>query len=129
MVLAVFTGFFGGHRFYAGKTGSAIGMIFTIGGLGLWWVYDCILIAAGEFRDIDDRRIANWEGGHASRRRLGSDDERHRILDSVEDLRSEMFELQERVDFMERMLADVRRHAVLPPPPPPPSPGEGTRVR
>lgn len=119
MVLAVFTGFFGGHRFYAGKTGTAIAMIFTGGGFGLWWAYDCILIAAGEFRDIDDRRIINWEVGDASHHHLGSDDERHRILDSIEDMRSEMFELQERVDFMERMLADVRRQAV--------PPGEGTR--
>jgi TM2 domain len=116
MVLAVFTGFFGGHRFYAGKIGSGIGMIFTLGGFGLWWIYDCILVAAGEFRDIDDRRIVNWERGDASHRRLGSEDERHRLLDSMEDMRSEMFELQERVDFMERMLADVRRHAVPPPP-------------
>ncbi len=119
MVLAVFIGFFGGHRFYAGKVGTAIGMLFTGGGFGLWWAYDCILIAAGEFRDIDNRRIVNWEGGHASDRRLDSDDERHRILDSMEDMRSEMFELQERVDFMERMLADVRRQAV--------PPGERTR--
>lgn len=39
-----FFGAFGGHRFYAGDTGYALGMLFTLGGLGVWTIIDVFLI-------------------------------------------------------------------------------------
>ena len=38
-------GIFGAHRFYAGKVGSGVVMLCTLGGLGLWWLADCVVIA------------------------------------------------------------------------------------
>lgn len=39
-----FFGVVGGHRFYAGDTGYALGMLFTLGGLGVWALIDVFLI-------------------------------------------------------------------------------------
>lgn len=39
-----FTGVLGGHRFYAGSTGIAIGMLLTLGGLGFWTLIDVFFI-------------------------------------------------------------------------------------
>lgn len=39
-----FFGGMGGHRFYMGDTGYALGMFFTLGGLGLWTLIDVFLI-------------------------------------------------------------------------------------
>ena len=61
LLLAWFLGVFGAHRFYVGKTGTAVAMIFTIGGLGVWALIDFIMIAAGSFTDIDGRPITVWD--------------------------------------------------------------------
>lgn len=61
LLLAWFLGAFGAHRFYVGKTGTAVAMIFTIGGLGVWALIDFIMIAAGSFTDIDGRPITVWD--------------------------------------------------------------------
>lgn len=56
-LLCWFLGVFGAHRFYVGKTGSAIAMILTLGGLGIWNFIDWIVILCGEFKDKDGRVI------------------------------------------------------------------------
>lgn len=38
------TGVVGGHRFYLGDTGYALGMLFTLGGFGVWAIIDVFLI-------------------------------------------------------------------------------------
>jgi len=38
--LWLFLGFSGGHRFYLGKPISAVLMLITLGGLGIWWLID-----------------------------------------------------------------------------------------
>lgn len=43
-ILWFFFGGMGGHRFYLGHTGYAIGMLLTFGGLGLWTLIDAFLI-------------------------------------------------------------------------------------
>src|SRR5262245_44678883 len=53
-------GVFGAHRFYSGKIGTGILQAITFGGMGVWWLYDMILVATGEFRDADGRRISAW---------------------------------------------------------------------
>lgn len=40
-----FTGGLGGHRYYMGDIGYALGMTFTLGGLGLWTLIDAFLIS------------------------------------------------------------------------------------
>lgn len=39
-----FTGIIGGHRYYIGDIGYAIGMTLTLGGFGFWAVVDAFLI-------------------------------------------------------------------------------------
>lgn len=65
LLLCFFLGIIGVHRFYVGKIGSGIGQIVTLGGLGIWTLVDLIMIAAGSFRDIDRRKLVNWESSSA----------------------------------------------------------------
>ena len=39
------------HRFYAGKIGTGILMLLTLGGLGIWALIDLIVIATQNFKD------------------------------------------------------------------------------
>jgi TM2 domain-containing membrane protein YozV len=59
-MLALFFGVFGAHRFYVGKTGSAILQLVTLGGLGIWALIDTIIIASGGFTDGNGKRITRW---------------------------------------------------------------------
>ena len=59
-ILAFFFGVFGAHRFYAGKTGTGLTQVFTIGGLGIWCFIDFLIILFGEFTDIDGKKIREW---------------------------------------------------------------------
>ena len=60
VLLCVFLGFLGAHRFYLGKTGTGVLMLLTLGGFGLWMLYDLILLVVGSFRDKEDRRVFRW---------------------------------------------------------------------
>lgn len=59
-ILAFFFGVFGAHRFYAGKTGTGLVQVFTIGGLVIWCFIDFLIILFGEFTDADGKRIRKW---------------------------------------------------------------------
>jgi hypothetical protein len=116
LILETVLGVFGAHRFYVGKTGTGVLMLCTFGGLGLWWVYDFVLIATGSFRDADDRRIIRWwEPGSMGEGRAQLGPELTQVLDELDALRGEMGELGERVDFMERVLSRARERGALPP--------------
>lgn len=106
MLLAVFLGVFGAHRFYAGKIGSGVVQLCTLGGLGLWWLFDVILVATGSFRDAEGRLITSWEpeGDH-----LVTSGTAASILDDLDALRAEVSDLHERVEFAERLLAAAPR--------------------
>ena len=42
---------FGAHRFFLRRYASAILFIITIGGCGIWWIIDFILIVTGSMKD------------------------------------------------------------------------------
>jgi len=60
MILCFFFGVFGAHRFYVGKTASAIVQLLTLGGLGIWMLIDLILILFREFTDGDGHKLTKW---------------------------------------------------------------------
>jgi len=60
LVLCKFLGVFGAHRFYVGKTTSAVIQLLTFGGFGIWTVIDFILILFGEFTNIKGERLVEW---------------------------------------------------------------------
>jgi TM2 domain-containing membrane protein YozV len=59
-LLAFFLGALGIHRFYVGKIGTGVLVIFTLGGLGLWVLIDFIVILVGSFKDKEERVLSNW---------------------------------------------------------------------
>lgn len=104
--LAALLGPFGAHRFYVGKTGSGALMAVTLGGLGVWWLYDLIVVAAGDFRDADGRRVSRWDPEFG-----GGGQGTEALAQEVDALRAEVAELAERLDFTERLLAQPREPA------------------
>lgn len=57
LLLAIFFGWLGAHRFIVGKTATGLMMALTLGGLFAWWVFDIIIIALGGFKDNRGRTI------------------------------------------------------------------------
>lgn len=114
LALCVPLGVFGAHRFYVGKIGTGLLQLCTLGGLGLWYLYDLITIASGEFRDVDGRRVMLWDPDDSNALAQSIPQE---LLEEIESLRHEVAELSERVDFTERLLADPARRT--PPDAPP----------
>lgn len=60
ILFAFFLGYLGVHRFYAGKIGTGILMILTLGGFGIWYTIDIILIACSLFKDKQGQLIT-WK--------------------------------------------------------------------
>ncbi len=111
--LCIVGGVFGLHRFYTGRTASGVWMCLTLGGLGIWYLYDVVVLAAGDFRDGEGHRVVRWDVADSAA--SGASD--RRVID-LEDrllgLESQVSELAERLDFTERMLAQQREKDRLP---------------
>ena len=61
LLLCIFIGVFGGHRFYVGKIGTGVLWLFTFGLFTIGAIYDLVLIGTGEFRDSDDCKVVYWQ--------------------------------------------------------------------
>ena len=59
LLLSLFVGSLGIHRFYVGKIGTGILQLITVGGCGIWTLIDIIMIATGNFKDKDGNEIKN----------------------------------------------------------------------
>lgn len=59
-LLCLFLGSLGLHRFYAGKIGTGVLMLLTLGGLGIWTLIDLIMLVCGAFKDRNGNKITQW---------------------------------------------------------------------
>jgi restriction system protein len=60
LLLCLFLGGLGIHRFYEGKIGTGILWLLTGGVFGFGWLIDLILIAIGKGKDGNGKQITDW---------------------------------------------------------------------
>ena len=67
LLICIFLGGLGVHRFFVDKIGTGVLMLVTLGGLGIWWIIDIILIVTSSFEDSEGRVIAYQAAGTVNR--------------------------------------------------------------
>lgn len=61
LMLAIFLGVFGAHRFYTRHLVSGVIQFLTTGGILVWWLWDVFSILNGSFRDAQGRPLKRPE--------------------------------------------------------------------
>ena len=59
LILAILVGGLGIDRFYSGSILLGVLKLFTLGGLGLWWLIDLIMLVTGNYKDGAGNPIAS----------------------------------------------------------------------
>jgi TM2 domain-containing membrane protein YozV len=59
LVLSFLLGGLGIDRFYSGSVLLGVLKLFTLGGLGLWWLIDLIMLITGNYKDGDGNPIVS----------------------------------------------------------------------
>ena len=57
LLLSLFLGTIGVHRFYVGKIGTGILFWLTAGGFGIWYIIDIVMILLDVFTDKNGRKL------------------------------------------------------------------------
>jgi len=57
LLLCIFLGYLGVHRFYVGKIGTGILWMLTVGLFGIGYIVDLLLIASFKFKDSEGERL------------------------------------------------------------------------
>ncbi|KAL3243464.1 hypothetical protein MRX96_020528 [Rhipicephalus microplus] len=57
LLYSILLGFLGMDRFCLGHTGTAVGKLLTLGGVGIWWIVDIVLLISGNLMPQDG---SNW---------------------------------------------------------------------
>ncbi len=57
LLLCIFLGELGIHRFYNGKIGTGLLYLFTLGLFGIGWIYDIIMIVIGKFTNKSGQKV------------------------------------------------------------------------
>lgn len=57
LLLSIFLGQLGVDRFYLGHVGLGIVKLLTVGGCGIWWLIDVILIAGNNLKDSQGKPL------------------------------------------------------------------------
>jgi len=92
-LMAFFLGWLGVHRFYVGKVGTAILMVLTVGGFGIWATIDLIMILVGAFTDGAGRPLLRWDAD---------------VQPSTERAHAGHGDLDGRMDRIDRQLTDLQ---------------------
>ena len=59
LILAILVGGLGIDRFYSGSILLGVLKLVTLGGLGLWWLIDLIMLVTGSYKDGNGIPIAS----------------------------------------------------------------------